>query len=192
MRTFVGRALRGATILSVAAIVLAAVAPERSALAHAVGVSSGEYRLDGNVVYGDLGMADRELARLLPAIDTNHDGSIDAEELAAGREAVVRAVAAGVTVQADGKACAGSVDRAWVSEEDNGAVFQVRYTCAAAPARLTLAMPMLDGLAPGTATWPASSARANPRWLSSIGPTPPGRWAARARRPAPAGSPGRC
>ena len=44
----------------------------------------------------------------------------------------------------------------------------------------------------GTATWPASSARANPRWLSSIGPTPPGRWAARARRPAPAGSPGRC
>ena len=149
MRTFVRRALRVATIFSVAAIVLAAVAPERSALAHAVGVSSGEYRLDGNVVYGDLGMADRELARLLPAIDTNHDGSIDAEELAAGRDAVVRAVAAGVTVQADGKACPGSVDRAWVSEEDNGAVFQVRYTCAAAPGRLTLAMPMLDGLAPG-------------------------------------------
>jgi hypothetical protein len=101
------------------------------------------------VLYGDLGMADRELARLLPAIDANHDGSIDAEELATGRDAVVRAVAAGVTVQADGKTCAGSVDRAWVSEEDNGAVFQLRYTCAAAPGRLTLAMPMLDGLAPG-------------------------------------------
>jgi hypothetical protein len=144
-----GRALRAATILGAAVIVLAAVAPERRALAHAVGVSSGEYRLAGNVLYGDLGMADRELARLLPAIDTNHDGSIDTEELAAGRDAVVRAIAAGVTVQADGKACPGSVDRAWVSEEDNGAIFQVRYTCAATPVRLTLAMPMLDGLAVG-------------------------------------------
>ncbi len=149
MRTLVGRALRAAAILSSAAIAIAAIAPERHALAHAVGVSSGEYRLDGKVLYGDLGMADRELARLLPAIDTNQDGMIDAEELAAGRAALVRAVAGGVTVQADGQRCPGSLDRAWVSEEDGGAVFQLRYTCAAIPDRLTLAMPLLDGLAPG-------------------------------------------
>jgi hypothetical protein len=78
---------RSLRLVSLAAIGLAAFAPGRLAFAHAAGVSSGEYRLDGKVLYGDLGMADRELARWLPAIDTNHDGSIDAAEVAAGREA---------------------------------------------------------------------------------------------------------
>ena len=87
MRRLLGRGLRLATAVSVTAISLAALAPERLAWSHAVGVSSGEYRVDGKVVYGDIGMAGRELARLLPAIDANHDGSIDADELAAGREA---------------------------------------------------------------------------------------------------------
>src|SRR5580704_18463915 len=99
-----------------AAVGLAVLAPERLARAHAVGVSSGEYRLDGKVLYGDIGMADRELARWLPAIDTNHDGSIDAEELTAGREAVARAVVGGLTVKGDANACSGSLDRAWVLE----------------------------------------------------------------------------
>jgi hypothetical protein len=133
--------------LALAALGLAAV--QRPAHAHAVGVSSGEYRLDGNVVYGDLGMADRELARWLPALDGNHDGGIDADEIAAGRDAVGRALAAGLVVTADGAPCPGGLDRAWVSEGDGGAIFQVRFTCPAAPARLTLAMPLLDALAPG-------------------------------------------
>jgi hydrogenase/urease accessory protein HupE len=141
-----GRALRN---LLLAAVVVAALAPERLAFAHAVGVSSGEYRLDGNVLRGDLGMADREVARWLPAIDTNHDGSIDSAELAAGHEAVARAVLGGLTVNADGKACPGSLDRAWALEAEGGVVLQVRYTCPAPPGRLTLAMPALDALAPG-------------------------------------------
>jgi len=131
------------------AIAFAALAPARAALAHTVGVSSGEYRLDGTVLHGDIGMANRELARLLPAIDTNHDGAIDPEELAAGRDTIARTVIGGIAVQADGAACAGALDRAWVTEEDGGAVFQVRYRCAAVPGRLTIAMPMLVGLTPG-------------------------------------------
>ncbi|HXU02247.1 MAG TPA: HupE/UreJ family protein [Polyangia bacterium] len=142
-----GRALGAAAI--VCAATLAGLVAEHSADAHTVGFSSGEYRLDRNVLYGDLGMANRELARLLPAIDTNNDGLIDTTELDTGRDALARRVAGGITVRADGKACPGSIDRAWVQEEDGGAVFQVRYTCAAAPGRLTLAMPMLESLAPG-------------------------------------------
>ena len=149
MTTPVGRALRGAAVLSAAAIGLAGLAPERLAFAHAVGVSSGEYRLDGKVLYGDLGMAGRDLARLLPAIDTDHDGSIDADELAAGREAVAHAVVGGVTVKADAEACPGSLDREWVLEGEGGVVFQVHYTCPTFPGRLTLAAPILDALAPG-------------------------------------------
>jgi hypothetical protein len=146
MTTLMGRALRS---LLLAALGLAALAPERLAFAHAVGVSSGEYRLDGKVLRGDLGMADREVARWLPAIDTNHDGSIDSGELAAAHEAVARAVVGGLTVKADDKPCPGSLDRAWALEAEGGVVLQVSYTCPEPPGRLTLAMPALGALAPG-------------------------------------------
>ena len=149
MTRVLSRALRVAVAVSAAAIIVGTFAPERFASAHAVGLSSGEYRLDGNVLSGDLGMADRELARLLPAIDRDHDGAIDAEELAAGREAVARAVVGGPAVAADGKACPGSLDRAWVLEAEGGVVFQVHYACPEVPGRLTLAAPILDALAPG-------------------------------------------
>jgi hypothetical protein len=141
-------AARNPALLAVIAL-LAVLAPARLALAHAVGVSSGEYRLVDKTVFGDLGMADRELARLLPAIDTNHDGSIDAGEMLAGRDAVARALASGLLVTADGKPCAASLDRAWVSEADGGAIFQVRYTCPSPPGQLTLALPLLADLTPG-------------------------------------------
>jgi HupE / UreJ protein len=143
------RAIGGPAVLLAAAIGLAALAPERLAFAHAVGVSSGEYRLDGEVLYGDIGMAGRELARFLPAIDTDHDGAISAEELAAGHDAVSRAIVGGLTVSADAKACTGTLDRAWALEGEGGVVFQVRYICPEVPRRLTLAMPMLDALAAG-------------------------------------------
>src|SRR5450755_4219854 len=143
------RAIRGAAVLLAAAVGLAAFGPERRAFAHAVGVSSGEYRLDGRVLYGDIGMAGRELARWLPAIDTDHDGAIGADELTAGRDAVAQAVGQGVKVKADADACAGSLDRAWVLEGEGGVVFQVRYLCPEVPDRLTLAAPILDALTPG-------------------------------------------
>jgi HupE / UreJ protein len=146
MTTLMGRVIR---VSSLAAIALAVLAPARLAFAHAVGVSSGEYRLDGKVLYGDIGMAARELARWVPAIDTNHDGTIDTEEVTAGREAVARALVGGLVVNGDASPCAGSLDRAWVLEAEDGAVFQVRYTCPEVPGRLTLAFPLLDALPAG-------------------------------------------
>jgi hydrogenase/urease accessory protein HupE len=135
-------------LVAVLALGIAVVAPERLALAHAVGVSSGEYRVLGNALLGDIGMAGRELARWLPAIDTDHDGSIDAAELAAGREAVARALVGGLTVSADGTACAGALTAALALEAEGGVAFQVRYTCPDVPGRLTLSFPFLGALAP--------------------------------------------
>jgi hypothetical protein len=140
------RALRWSTL---AALGLAALGHERAAFAHAVGVSSGEYRVLGKVVYGDIGMAGRETARWLPALDADHDGTIEAGELEAGRETVARALMAGVTVVADGKACPGSLERATALEAEGGVAFQVRYDCPEAPERLTMAFPILDGLPSG-------------------------------------------
>jgi hydrogenase/urease accessory protein HupE len=142
------RALRCAAAL-LTVIVVMALAPERRAFAHAVGVSSGEYRLDGNVLYGDIGMSGRELARFMPALDTNQDEAIDADELAAGHDAIARALTSGLTVQGDGKPCLGALDKAWVLEGEGGVVFQAHYTCPEAPTRLVLSMPMLDSLAAG-------------------------------------------
>jgi HupE / UreJ protein len=149
MTMFPRRPGAGATVILAAAAILAAWAPEPQAVAHPVGLSAGEYRLDGRVLSGDIGMAARELALLLPDIDTDRDGSIDAAELTAGRDSVTRALLGGLTVEADGKACPGSLDRAWVLEAEGGVVFQTHHTCPAAPGRLTLAAPLLGVLAPG-------------------------------------------
>jgi hypothetical protein len=140
------RALRVSTL---AVLALAVVAHERVAFAHTVGVSSGEYRVVGKVLYGDIGMAGRELARWLPALDANHDGTIDAAELAAGQTTVARALTDGVTVETDGKACPGTLDRAMAFEAEGGVAFQVHYTCPDVPGRLTMAFPILDRLASG-------------------------------------------
>jgi hypothetical protein len=94
-------------------------------------------------------MANRELASWLPAIDTNHDGLIDPDEVSAGRDSVARALLAGIVVSADATACAGSLDRAWVMEEDGRAAFQVRFACPEVPARISLQWPMLGALTPG-------------------------------------------
>ncbi len=147
MTSVARRALRGAFIL-LCAILVTLLAPERLASAHAVGVSSGEYRVEGNVVSGDIGMAGRELALLLPELDSNQDDAIDADELSAGKERVARALTNGLTVQADGKPCPGTLDRAWALEAEGGVVFQVHYTCPELPVRLVLAMPLLDSLTP--------------------------------------------
>ncbi len=148
MMRLIARALRDAGLLALAAVSILMLAPEGLAFAHPVGVSSGEYRLVGKVLYGDIGMAGRELSRWLPAIDTNHDGAIESAEIDAGRAIVARALIDGLTVHADGNACPGSLDRAWALEGESGVVFQVHYTCPAVPGRLTLAMPALDALAP--------------------------------------------
>jgi hydrogenase/urease accessory protein HupE len=128
---------------------LALLATERVASAHAVGVSSGEYRLDGSVLYGDIGMAGRELARALPGLDANHDGEIDDAELAAGRAPIAKLLPGGVVVKTGSRDCAAALDRALASEGDGGVAFQVRFTCPEAPGRLTLSVPMIAGLSPG-------------------------------------------
>jgi len=144
-----GRAGRRAAILAAAAASLAGLAFEGTASAHAVGVSSGEYRLDGRVVYGDLGMAARELARWLPAIDTDHDGTIDGQEITAGHDAIVRAFHEGLAVAADGKPCPGGLDKAWAMEAEGGVVFQVHYTCPQVPGQLVIGASFVASLAPG-------------------------------------------
>ncbi|HVZ87096.1 MAG TPA: HupE/UreJ family protein [Polyangia bacterium] len=143
------RSIQRATVFGALAVALATGVSERPAAAHALRVSSGEYRLDGAVLYGDLGMASRALARLLPAVDADGDGFVDSPELAAGHDAVARALVSGLTVTADGHACPGTLDRAWALEAEDGVVFQVHFVCPSVPGRLVIAAPILDALPAG-------------------------------------------
>lgn len=145
------RPLRARLVSAVAIFVAlgSVLIPAQRAFAHVVGVSSGEYRLDGRVLYGEIGMANRELATWLPAIDTNHDGLIDPDEVSVGRDIVARALLAGMIVSANATACSGSLERAWVMEDDGRAVFQVRFACPENSGGIVLQMPMLAALTPG-------------------------------------------
>ena len=148
MTRVICRIPRSGAILLATLVALLAL-PERRALAHAVGVSSGEYRLDGKVLYGDVGLSGRELARVLPTLDTNQDEAIDADELSANHDALARFVTNGITLKSDSAACPGSLDKAWVLEGEGGVVFQVHYTCADTPTHLVLALPLLETLTAG-------------------------------------------
>jgi hypothetical protein len=112
-----------------------------AAHAHAVGLSNGHYAFDGqaNAMTAEITFAQRELVMLVPELDGDHDGELDADELAAGSAAVSRAVVGGVKVSADDAACPGALQRAWLLEGENGVVVTARYTCPRAPRRLAVA-----------------------------------------------------
>ena len=142
-----GRTVRGAGILS-AAIALALLAPERRASAHAVGLSSGEYRLDGRVLFGEIGMADSG-ARPLAAGDRYEPRRVRRR---GGADRGARRRRPGTPFRGDRIGRRPRLSRlahwALVLEGDGGAVFQTRYTCPAIPVRLTMTAAMLAALAP--------------------------------------------
>ena len=139
---------RRATLAAV--VVLCALAPARRADAHAVGMSNGNYRLVGRTLSTAIGMAERELVMLLPELDQNRDGTLDADELAAGTAAIVRSVVGGIRVEADGAPCPGALDRARLLEGEGGVMFEAHWACPKDPARLSIAWPVLTsgGLSP--------------------------------------------
>jgi len=125
---------------------LAAVLVANTALAHSVGLSSGEYVLGGKTLRADVSMSQRELGQMLPEIDPDHDGQLDQDELDRAQRELARAVAGGISVSVDGAACPGVLDRAWVLEGEGGVVVRAHYECPRLPARLTIGLPMLSRL----------------------------------------------
>lgn len=117
------------------------------AWAHEVGLSRGVYRLTGREVAAELTFARAELLGLVPALDGDGDGVLTDGELSSGT-AALQVVVDGVQVTGDGQACTGALVDAALTEED-GARVRLRFTCAAEPGRIGLALPVLDTLAFG-------------------------------------------
>jgi hydrogenase/urease accessory protein HupE len=122
---------REGRLLWAALVALAVALFGRPAAAHAVGVSRGEWTVDGARVTGEVAFAQSEL---LASFDNADPLAVD--------------VAALIDVSADGAACPGSLDLARAAEND-GAIFRITWTCPRAPRSLRIAAPILDELSRG-------------------------------------------
>ena len=131
--------------LACAALILALSGRAR---AHQVGLSRGDYLIQGATVAVELTFAQRELAGLVPELDRDRSDALSDAELTAGREAVARAVVERLVVESDGVACPGQLASAQVVEND-GVTVRATYTCAAAPGEARFDLALLDDLPVG-------------------------------------------
>jgi hypothetical protein len=139
--------MRWNATLIVLGMLVAELAPMRAA-AHEVGLSRGEYRLEGTTLRAELVFARPELLGLMPALDQNQDRNLAEPELEAGKGTIQEAVRAGVSVRAEGEPCPGELVGARVVEED-GVVLETQFTCAKAPSRVSLELKLLQALPHG-------------------------------------------
>jgi hypothetical protein len=127
-----------------AAVALAAA----TAAAHAVGLSRGDYVVEGREVRSRLVFARPELAGLVAGLDADHDGTLTEAELAASRDAVEGALVGRIRVQGDGAPCPGTLDRVELAEQDGVAVLAV-HRCPRRPRRLSVDLAFLADLSEG-------------------------------------------
>jgi hydrogenase/urease accessory protein HupE len=127
--------------------VLAALAP-LTALAHQVGLSRGEYTLDGAAVRVQLTFARPELLGLLPELDEDKDGLLSAGDLITGRERLETTVRSGLAARAGSADCLLESQDARLIEED-GVALEAKFLCAPPAGRATVEVRLLQEFAHG-------------------------------------------
>jgi hydrogenase/urease accessory protein HupE len=96
--------------------------------AHAVGVSRGEYRLDGAQIHADLVFAREELQATLPGLDADRDGDLTSGEIASARGELSEWVHRGIVVRVPTGPCPGGLEAATLTEQD-GVELAAVYRC---------------------------------------------------------------
>jgi hydrogenase/urease accessory protein HupE len=115
--------------------------------AHSVGISRGEYRVEGHDVLAQLTFARGELIDSLPELDANHDRLLSGEELAAARGALERTIVGGLEVRGAGP-CPGALQDARLTEQD-GLEVRAVYHCPAPATRVRVELSFLEALSYG-------------------------------------------
>jgi hydrogenase/urease accessory protein HupE len=137
-----------ARIATIVAAVAGMLSFSSVAQAHAVGLSTGTYVANGTQVDAEITLSRAELARSLDDLDRNGDGTIDEDELRAGRDLVAAAFTRGVLVAADAGACTASLVSAETALPD-GVDVRLAYGCMSTITRLRLRLDLLDQLSRG-------------------------------------------
>jgi hypothetical protein len=136
------------TVVATIATLGAALSVTPSAEAHEVGLSRGDYVVEGARLRVEVAFARKELISLVAGLDGDHDGLLTDRELAAGRDSIEGALVGRIKVTGDGAPCAGKLDRASLTEQD-GVLVRAAYTCGARPKLLKVDLAFLDDLAFG-------------------------------------------
>jgi hypothetical protein len=136
----------GLTLVALVGL-LSGLAP-LAALAHEVGLSRGEYMLDGAAVRVQLTFARPELLGLLPELDEEKDGFLSAGDLITGRERLKATVRSGLAVRTSSGDCQMESQDARLIEED-GVALEAKFVCAQPTDRAMVEVRLLQGFAQG-------------------------------------------
>lgn len=102
----------------------------RSAAAHTVGISSGEYRASGTDLAVTLAFARADVARVAGGLERNGDGHLTALELELGRTDLERTVLDRIIVTRGGARCAHTLREVELTDQD-GLTLRGRFACDA-------------------------------------------------------------
>ncbi len=119
-----------------------------TAFAHEVGLSRGEYKLEGSSLQAQLTFARPELLGLVPSLDEDKDGFLSAGDLVVGREVLKATVRSGLSVRSGGEDCVLESQDARLIEED-GVALEARFVCKRAAERVTVEARLLQQFAHG-------------------------------------------
>jgi hydrogenase/urease accessory protein HupE len=143
-RTFV---MAKALVAVCAFLFLVALAPR--AHAHAIGLSTGDYRTQGSSVAAKLAFARGEVAALARGVDQNEDGHLTAAEVAASKSLLEEKILKRIVVRAgDSSPCTVAITDAGLTDED-GLLVGARWDCNRADVPYEIELAILDDLARG-------------------------------------------
>lgn len=120
----------------------------RSAHAHTIGLSTGEYTPRGASLVVKLAFARAELATLAPALDANRDGHVTPAEVEAARPLLQTSVLGKIAVASKGAPCAPVLTDAGLMDQD-GLLITGRFDCATLGAPFDVDLSILDALPSG-------------------------------------------
>ncbi len=114
-----------------------------AASAHVLGVSRGDYILDGNHVRAEITLRADEAAQALPGLDADGDGRVSEAEIDRATAALKAGFLESLRVTADGAPCFASLDAAELDPPE-GIRLRGTYACPREPLRLQLHFGFLD------------------------------------------------
>ena len=129
-------------------LVLALVAFASTALAHAIGLSTGEYTAHGSTLVVKMAFARNEVAQLAPMLDKNRDGHITASEVSEAKSLMTSILLRRIVVTQQGAECTPVLDDAGLTEQD-GILIGAHWTCGATDKPFSVELAVLDDLARG-------------------------------------------
>jgi hydrogenase/urease accessory protein HupE len=119
----------------------------RSAHAHALGISRGDYTPRGATVHAEIGLRVADAVVAVTGLDADGDGLLSPHEIERARIALEAAFIDPLDVEADAERCAASFEGATLDPPD-GLRIIATYRCPHVPSRIRLRLGFLDRMPP--------------------------------------------